>query len=58
MNASTIINDSMTLDEKLAAIDAAMAAAQQQAQDEAAAQGISLAAPLDPADLTMCEGCQ
>lgn len=58
MNASSIINDSMTLDEKLAAIDAAMAAAQQQAQDEAAAQGISLAAPLDPADLTMCEGCQ
>jgi hypothetical protein len=58
MNASTIINDTMSLDEKLAAIDAAMAAAQQQAQDEAAAQGLSMAAPLDPADLTMCEGCQ
>jgi hypothetical protein len=57
MNASTIINDQMTLDEKLAAIDAAMAAAQQQANEDAQANG-SFAAPLDPADLTMCEGCQ
>lgn len=58
MNATTILNDTMSLDEKLAAIDAAMAAAQAQAQDDAAKKGISLAAPLDPADLTMCEGCQ
>ncbi|MDB5177241.1 MAG: hypothetical protein JWN75_909 [Candidatus Saccharibacteria bacterium] len=57
MNASTIINDEMTLDEKLAAIDAAMANAQALANDEAAAKG-QVAAPLDPADLTMCEGCQ
>jgi hypothetical protein len=57
MNASTIINDSMTLDEKLAAIDAAMSAAQQQAADDAKASG-GIVAPLDPADLTMCEGCQ
>jgi hypothetical protein len=57
MNASTIINDTMTLDEKLAAIDAAMAAAQVQANEDAAARG-TFAAPLDPADLTMCEGCQ
>jgi hypothetical protein len=57
MNASTIINDTMTLEEKLAAIDAAMAAAQAQANEDAAATG-SFAAPLDPADLTMCEGCQ
>jgi hypothetical protein len=57
MNASTIINDSMTLDEKLAAIDAAMAAAQAVADDQAQASG-TFAAPLDPADLTMCEGCQ
>ena len=47
----------MTLDEKLAAIDAAMQAAQQQA-DEDAQQNGSIAAPIDPADLTMCEGCQ
>jgi hypothetical protein len=58
MNASTIINDTMTLDEKLAAIDAAMANAQAQANEDAQAQGFSAAAPLDPADLTMCEGCQ
>lgn len=57
MNASTIINDNMTLDEKLAAIDAAMANAQAQANEDAANNGFS-AAPLDPADLTMCESCQ
>jgi len=57
MNATKIINDDMTLEEKLAAIDAAMAAAQAVADDQAAANG-SVAAPLDPADLTMCEGCQ
>ena len=57
MKASTIITDDMTLDEKLAAIDAAMANAQAQANDDAAARGL-FAAPLDPADLTMCEGCQ
>lgn len=57
MNASTIINDNMTLDEKLAAIDQAMANAQMQANDDAAARGM-MAAPLDPADLTMCDGCQ
>jgi len=57
MNASTIINDEMTLEEKLEAIEKAMANAQEQANEEAAARG-TIAAPLDPADLTMCEGCQ
>jgi len=57
MNASAIISDTMSLDEKLAAIDAAMAAAQAQAREEASSRG-AFAAPLDPADLTMCEGCQ
>ena len=57
MNASTIINDNMSLEEKLAAIDMVMANAQSMANDDAAARGVS-AAPLDPADLTMCEGCQ
>ena len=57
MNATTIINDTMSLDEKLAAIDAAMANAQIQANEDASALGTS-AAPLDPADLTMCESCQ
>jgi hypothetical protein len=57
MNATKIINDDMTLEEKLAAIDAAMAAAQQQANEDAAANGM-IAAPIDPADATMCIGCQ
>lgn len=57
MNASQIISDDMTLEEKLAAIDAAMASVQADAQAKAAANGTAFA-PLDPADLTMCEGCQ
>lgn len=57
MNANTIISDEMTLEEKLAAIDQAMANAQAQADEEAQASG-QISAPLDPADLTMCEGCQ
>lgn len=58
MNASTIINDNMTLEEKLAAIDAAMANAQEQAAEEAKSKGIVNFAPLNPADLTICEGCE
>lgn len=57
MNASTIIDDNMTLDQKLAAIDAAMAAAQAQADEDAAANG-GVSAPIDPASLTICEGCE
>ncbi len=57
MNANAIVNDEMTLDEKLAAIELAMKNAQAQANDEAQANG-QIAAPLDPADLTMCAGCQ
>lgn len=61
-NASAIINDEMTLEEKLAAIDAAMAAAQQQAVEDAASQtddnGVKVVAPVDPQDFLMCQGCQ
>lgn len=57
MNASTIIDDNMTLEEKLAAIDAAMAAAQSIADDQAASKG-QVAAPVDPALLTICDGCE
>lgn len=56
-NASTIINDEMTLEEKLAAIDAAMANAQAQADEDAASNG-GVSAPIDPQDFLMCEGCQ
>lgn len=54
MNSNQIINDNMTLEEKLAAIDAAMANAQLEHQKSSPGPH----APLDPADLTMCEGCQ
>lgn len=57
MNASTIIDDNMTLEEKLAAIDAAMASAQSTADDQARASG-QVSAPLDPAMLTICDSCE
>lgn len=56
-NANTIISDEMTLEEKLAAIDQAMANAQAMANDEAASNG-GTAAPIDPQDFLMCDGCQ
>ena len=55
VNANTIISEEMSLDEKLAAIDAMMASAVENAQQ---ASSTNTAAPLDPADLTMCLGCQ
>ena len=57
MNATTIINDEMTLEEKLAAIDSAMMRAQAQANEEAASKG-QVAAPLDPPLSTICDGCE
>lgn len=48
------INDTMTLDEKLAAIDAALANNQ---ANPIWVDG-AFQAPVDPADLTMCVGCQ
>lgn len=57
MNASQIISDDMTLEEKLNAIDAAMQAAQVVADEQAKASG-GVAAPIDPASLTICDGCE
>jgi hypothetical protein len=57
MNANSILNDEMSLEEKLQAISDAMEQAQTSANEAAARRG-DVAAPLDPADLTMCEGCQ
>ncbi|NCO10842.1 hypothetical protein GW930_02975 [Candidatus Saccharibacteria bacterium] len=54
MNANNILTDTMTLDEKLAAIDEAMASAGVQSRQSSN----QVLAPLDPADLTMCLGCQ
>lgn len=56
-NASAIINDEMTLEEKLEAIEMAMKKAQEQAQEEAAKTGMPVV-PVDPQSFLMCEGCQ
>lgn len=53
MNSSEIINDNMTLEEKMEAIQKAMETAQVKHKE-----ANPNAAPLDPADLLMCEGCQ
>ena len=57
MNASQIITEDMTLEEKLSAIEQAMQNAQMQANEEAASRG-TVATPLDPAALTICDGCE
>ena len=57
MNASTIINDDMSLEEKLQAISDAIEQAQTTANQQAAARGLN-AAPVDPASLTICDGCE
>lgn len=57
MNANEIINDEMTLEQKLEAIDKAMQVAQQELGQQAMAMGLA-PAPIDPQDLLMCEGCQ
>ncbi len=54
MNATKMFTDEMTLEEKLAAIDAAMAAATTRRQNQRGAD----TAPIDPAELTICEGCE
>ncbi len=57
MNASQIISEDMTLEEKLKAIDEAIAAAQNKAKIDANKNNPAFV-PVDPSDLTMCEGCQ
>lgn len=54
MDANTIITDNMTLDEKLAAIDAVMQSAES-ANNVRKQAGL---APIDPASLTICDGCE
>jgi hypothetical protein len=57
MNANAIINDDMTLEEKLSAIDAALKKAQEVAEEQAKKNG-TVVAPVDPASLTICDGCE
>ena len=54
MNATNIISDDMTLEEKLSAIDQAMKNAQAQFNED---NGRTVA-PVDPALLTICDGCE
>lgn len=62
MKANTIISDEMTLDEKLAAIDAAMAVAVASANEDSSQTAqvgkLVVAAPVDPSEMFMCVGCQ
>jgi len=53
MNASQIITEGMTLEQKLEAIDKAMLEAQFKHREEFPGE-----VPLDPADLTQCSSCQ
>lgn len=57
MNANDIINDDMTLDEKMAAIQKALWEAQKKSDEEAKAKG-RVSVPVDPASLTICDGCE
>lgn len=57
MNANAILNDQMTLEEKLAAIDKAMLAAQEQQNEERSRMGLS-PIPIDPSLATICDGCE
>ena len=52
MKAGEIISDDMTLEEKLAAIDSTMANAVIKAREN------SPGVPIDPASLTICDGCK
>ena len=57
MNANKILSEEMTLEEKLAAIDAAMNDKELQKEFNRA-NGRPEDAPVNPADLTICEGCE
>jgi hypothetical protein len=54
MNANTILKDDMSLEEKLAAIDAMMASQTK----TVTVNGKTEQVPVDPSDALMCEGCQ
>ncbi len=55
MNADAIISDTMTLEEKLSAIDQAMKIAQSEFNK---VNGREVDAPVDPSLLTICDGCE
>lgn len=56
MNANDIITEDMTLEQKLAAIDAAMRKAQEESDKTRKKAGLP-PVPIDPSDATQCFGC-
>ena len=57
MNANAIIEESMSLEQKLAAIDKVMLAAQEQSNEERSKMGLS-PIPIDPSLATICDSCE
>ena len=57
MNGNELLPDELSLDEKLAAIEQAMIDKQAQSDIKRKAQGLA-PMPVDPADATICDGCQ
>lgn len=57
MDATKIIDESMTLEQKLSAIEQAMQNAQEQAKEDARLKGQEYV-PIDPSQLTICDGCE
>ena len=58
MNASKILTDEMTLEQKLEAIDLAMAEAQEQFNVKNGRDNKDTGSLIDPALLTICDGCE
>jgi len=58
MNANTIFNAEMSLEEKLEAIDLAMAEAQEQFNVKNGRDNKDTGSLIDPALLTICDGCE
>lgn len=57
MNAANLLTDDMSLEDKLKAIDSLLNDPKAK-EDFNKRTGRSPDAPVDPADLTQCEGCQ
>jgi hypothetical protein len=55
MNANLILNDEMSLEQKLTAIDEAMKNAQADFNEK---NGRAADLPVDPSLLTICDGCE
>lgn len=57
MDGTALLNDALTLDEKLAMIDKMMAETQEKAKESSKKMGKTFI-PADPSELTRCDGCE